>query len=391
MLTAGSSDPPASCQPPCIHPALAGRRPLGSRLNSNLFSYMFQMPKASSKIASKAKKTAKAVVAAASAAKKRITSAPSTSTDQDPPAWASSLLSRMEALERAQAGRADGGAISSDGVSSGDEGSEQPRASKRRMSTHKADSKRQKRAVVQEDSDEEVEQEESGVEELRAKAKADAQTPSTSSGKHSQLRRTRNSVPAQVQTMIREKQYVPLRWLRPNTDAAQTEDLPEKWAKQEVDRESEIKTMEEWHYLFNVFAIVYAEEFPKEAPQLFQYHNNVAGVASKHGFRTAINYDVRFRKERRGDEMTEDDPWDLMRHDILLDLASPTGKPFPGSKAGDSKIVCCYDYNGKGCNRKTCSFAHACSYCKKMGHPKSKCFSRPQAGKGQGGKPSNAR
>ena len=179
MLPAGSSDPPASCQPPCIHPALAGRRTLWSRLNSNLFSYMFQMPKASSKIASKAKKTAKAVAAAASAAKKRMTSAPSTSTDQDPPAWASSLLNRMEALKRAQAGRADWGAVSSDGVSSGDEGSEQPRASKRRKSTHKADSKHQKRAVVQEDSDEEVKQEDLGVEELRAKAKADAQTPST--------------------------------------------------------------------------------------------------------------------------------------------------------------------------------------------------------------------
>ena len=89
--------------------------------------------------------------------------------------------------------------------------------------------------------------------------------------------------------------------------------------------------------------------------------------------------------------MTADDPWDLMRHDILLDLASPMGKPFLGSKAGDPKIACCYDYNGKGCTRKPCSYTHACSYCKKMGHPKTKCFTRPAAGKGQGGKSSNAR
>ena len=191
--------------------------------------------------------------------------------------------------------------------------------------------------------------------------------------------------------MIKAKEYVPLRWLRPNTDAAQAEDLPEKWARQEVDRDTEIKSMEEWHYLFNVFSIVYAQEFPEEALQLFQYHNNVAGVAQKHGFRAAITYDVRFRKERRGDEVTSDDPWDSMRHDILLDLTAPTNKPFPGGKAGDSKIVCCWDYNGKGCSRKQCQFAHACSYCKKSGHPRNKCHARPGAGKGQGGKPSNAR
>jgi len=140
----------------------------------------------------------------------------------------------------------------------------------------------------------------------------------------------------------------------------------------------------EWHRWFAIYAAVYTQKYPTEAPGLFTYITRIFKLKDTHP-NTYIwrEYDAQFRRVRAFVSL----PWHIQNLQILNDLdvnvsksnvnVSNNNKNKSNSSTGggsqkSEKI--CFEYNKPtGCTSASCKFAHRCSNCGIKNHPKTRC------------------
>ena len=159
----------------------------------------------------------------------------------------------------------------------------------------------------------------------------------------------------------------------------------------------------EWLSWFSIYASVYCEQHPAQAPQLFTYISRIQNLS----FRRPISYVWRAYDEcfRRVKAFSPGLPWHIIQDQILRDAedlaaAAARNQSFrraannnnnnnqSGTNArhegqrGDKSAVC-FDYNdiNKPCKRPVCKFPHKCSKCHNN-HPAYQC---KRDGKGTNG------
>lgn len=128
----------------------------------------------------------------------------------------------------------------------------------------------------------------------------------------------------------------------------------------------------QWTDAFFIFAAVYIEKYPSEAPHLLKYGHMIREIHQLHGDNAFRSYDEQFRKLKESLNV----PWQNTIQELRLKAATNTrtfspkvtqnlGQPF--------RSRFCFQYNrGERCTRNPCSFRHACMQCR-GNHPKSKC------------------
>jgi hypothetical protein len=122
----------------------------------------------------------------------------------------------------------------------------------------------------------------------------------------------------------------------------------------------------QWTDAFLVFAAVYQEKFPAEAPHLLKYCHTIRELQRLHGDTAFRTYDEQFRRLKE----TRDISW---RHSLSeLRLKAVTMPKMSPPKTQNQPFRFCFQYNKGQCTRDNCRFKHSCMQCK-GNHPKSKC------------------
>lgn len=138
--------------------------------------------------------------------------------------------------------------------------------------------------------------------------------------------------------------------------------------------------IQEWHSWFIIYAAVYTQKYPHEAPALFTYIDRIFGLKTTYPNKFIWReYDLQFRRTRAFVQL----PWHIQELHILTGLDSNvksknnnnSNKNRSDSSAGGQRSEkTCYDYNKpSGCHRTPCPYAHRCAGCRTKGHPKFRC------------------
>lgn len=133
-----------------------------------------------------------------------------------------------------------------------------------------------------------------------------------------------------------------------------------------------INNIETWTNAFQIFAAVYTEKLPQEAPALMKYSATVRDLAKN--FSNWKFYDENFRVLREKQPV----PWDTIHSELWLRASqrkqsSTEGKGFRPStvKRNDPLQGYCFKYSrGKQCTG--CNYKHQCHKCQ-GNHPSCKC------------------
>ena len=168
-----------------------------------------------------------------------------------------------------------------------------------------------------------------------------------------------------------------------------------------------ISTFGQWARAFNVFKCIYLVEFSDQHLGLLKHEEIVRTASSSHcwpGSLGWLEYDIAWRRNK---ELHSGLVWGSIDHDLWclhvmvpprdkVALLSRQGqdtrgkgkaanKPNAPSKGQSKKVTpvadgpICKFYNGeKGCNNTKCTFAHACSICKRFYHPSFRCFRKKE-------------
>lgn len=128
----------------------------------------------------------------------------------------------------------------------------------------------------------------------------------------------------------------------------------------------------QWTDAFFIFAAVYIEKYPTEAPHLLKYGHTIREIHQLHGDNAFRSYDEQFRKLKESLNV----PWQNTIQELRLKAATNT-RTFSSKVTQNSgqpfRSRFCFQYNrGERCTRNPCSFRHACMQCR-GNHPKSKC------------------
>ena len=146
----------------------------------------------------------------------------------------------------------------------------------------------------------------------------------------------------------------------------------------------------EWVNMFSIYAAIYCEKYPSEAPQLFTYVTRVMGITKSHpNSYTWRIYDEKFRRLR---QFSGSLPWHLLDHHVLHEAQeasslSKSSDHTSKSKGGQPKVTTkggkfCYGYNRvTGCKKSPCDYRHVCSKCSAL-HPAHKCAKAPNTRSG---------
>lgn len=129
----------------------------------------------------------------------------------------------------------------------------------------------------------------------------------------------------------------------------------------------------QWTDAFFIFAAVYIEKYPTEAPHLLKYGHTIREIHQLHGDNAFRSYDEQFRKLKESLNV----PWQNTIQELRLKAATNTrtfSPKFTQNSSQPFRSRFCFQYNrGERCTRNPCSFRHACMQCR-GNHPKSKCF-----------------
>ena len=152
----------------------------------------------------------------------------------------------------------------------------------------------------------------------------------------------------------------------------------------------------QWLRLFGIYAAVYLQKFPNQAPSMVTYMVRILEINTKHAGYLWRSYDENFRRVRA--HVTEEVlPWHRINWDLLLQNMSngplstpnPRNQPFRRNPNQTNQtrfdttnrtprgICFVYDKQGK-CDRPACRFEHKCTKCWRKGHPREKCYSKVQ-------------
>jgi len=132
----------------------------------------------------------------------------------------------------------------------------------------------------------------------------------------------------------------------------------------------------EWHRWFSIYAAVYTQKHPDEAPGLFTYICRIIKLKDQYP-NTFLwrDYDTQFRRVRAFVQL----PWHILNMQILNDLETPprlgnSNTSNTNQSNSSNKTGVCFPYNRPtGCSNKACKYTHKCSGCGILGHPRCKC------------------
>ncbi len=159
-------------------------------------------------------------------------------------------------------------------------------------------------------------------------------------------------------------------------------------------RPKSVSSISEWTDAFAIYAAIYCDRFPQEAPQLWKYLSTVRGLSAKCPQRQWLYYDREFRKQRQVAPCSWGEVnWELY---IMCTLPQPASSSLasrsggPGQRPYTQKM--CWRYNRTGfCSFPNCIFRHLCTSCHGR-HPASRCGDRqPASARAIGKAPSNPR
>lgn len=147
-------------------------------------------------------------------------------------------------------------------------------------------------------------------------------------------------------------------------------------------------TMTQWTDAFLVFAAVFIEKFPAEAPHLLKYGHMVREIYHLHGDNAFRAYDEQFRKLRESVNV----PWQHPIQELRLKAATATRAyppKIPQTQTQPFRVRYCFQYNkGERCHKTPCPFRHSCMQCKGY-HPKSRCTDNIKSHSQSATKPTN--
>lgn len=130
-------------------------------------------------------------------------------------------------------------------------------------------------------------------------------------------------------------------------------------------------SISQWTDAFLIFASIYIEKFPQEAPHLFKYCHMVREIQQLHGDNAFRAYDEHFRKLRESVVA----PWQIPVQELRLKAITLPKPGYQNKTALNQpfRVKYCYQFNkGERCTRSPCQFRHSCMQCK-GNHPKVKC------------------
>jgi hypothetical protein len=134
----------------------------------------------------------------------------------------------------------------------------------------------------------------------------------------------------------------------------------------------------QWTDAFLVFAAIYIEKHPAEAPNLLKYGHMIRELQQLHGDNAFRSYDEQFRKLKENVNV----PWQQPNQELRLKAATLSkALPPKQSQTQPFRIRYCFQYNrGERCGKNPCPFRHSCIQCK-GNHPKSKCTESFKSGR----------
>lgn len=140
-------------------------------------------------------------------------------------------------------------------------------------------------------------------------------------------------------------------------------------------------SVNQWTTCFHVYMAIYMEKKLEEAPHLLKYCEIIRDLNFDHGDSAWRFYDEAFRRLRE----THCAPWqvpvdELRGKAIGLNIKSKLNTNFGSAQnkfqkqqSFRSKERTCYAFNrGESCS-STCTYKHACAFCKSGGHNKLSC------------------
>ncbi len=143
-------------------------------------------------------------------------------------------------------------------------------------------------------------------------------------------------------------------------------------------RPKAVSSISEWTHAFAIYAAVYCDRFPQEAPQLWKYLSTVRGLSAKCPQRQWLYYVREFQKQRQVARCS----WGEVNCELYIMCTLP--QPISSSPA--SRSGCpgkrpytqkCYNRTGF-CSFPNCIFRHLCTSCNGR-HPASRCGDRQPA------------
>ncbi len=160
---------------------------------------------------------------------------------------------------------------------------------------------------------------------------------------------------------------------------------PASFCLEPVSRPKKIMSIEVWQQAFNIFAAVYTQKCPHEAPALMKYGQTIRDLAVR-GQNWRF-YDENFRYLRATQASRV--PWGSIHGELWLRSQFSTKAPQTtnqannGNKFGGQSVpsgYCFKFHSGQFCSAAKCAFNHTCFKCKKGAHSARKCNFRGSTG-----------
>lgn len=135
----------------------------------------------------------------------------------------------------------------------------------------------------------------------------------------------------------------------------------------------QISNLTQWQDAFYIYAGIYCQRHPHQAPNLMKYGQIISQLAQMSNVEGALSYDETFRRWREQDP--DHLPWEgvngeLHTEAMAMALSSfknkgsfrPQQKSFPSNSV---RTKHCFTFNNEGsCSDKVCKYGHFCQVCK---------------------------
>ena len=159
---------------------------------------------------------------------------------------------------------------------------------------------------------------------------------------------------------------------------------PASFCLEPVSRPKKITSIEVWQQAFYIFAGVYTQKHPHEAPALMKYGQTIRDLAARGQNWRFYDENFRFLRGTQASLV----PWGSIHGELWLRSQFPANKALPSSsqvngiaKSGVPSGYCFKFHRGQFCSAVNCVFNHTCFKCKKGTHSARKCNFRGSTGK----------
>ena len=150
-------------------------------------------------------------------------------------------------------------------------------------------------------------------------------------------------------------------------------------------KETQINGLRKWEKAFRVYAVIYTENNPQRATEIWQYMHTINIAASSYQWENVASYDLTFRqlmafKPQRSWAKLYHQGWNLAMRDPInkanhSSSSNNNVKSNNGSRK-DWREDCCWKYNRNRCKKTNCDYDHHCTYCGGWNHGYYNCRKR---------------